>query len=97
MLELKKDIANVAFQSTNGYIGKKSVLDYSNRLNEFPMYVFSELRCIVSDVFGTNSPAFSDLEKMEESIKISFILVVLICISLNAFILITSLIWTLDL
>lgn len=71
-VRIKKDMYNVAFQSTNGYIDENSALDYSNRLNDFLMYAFSELRCIVSDVFGTNSPAFSDLEKMEESIKNKF-------------------------
>lgn len=71
-VRIKKDMYNVAFQSTNGYIGENSVLEYSNRLSDFLIYVFSELRCIVSDVFGINSSAFSDLEKMEESIKNKF-------------------------
>ena len=51
-VRIKKDMYNVAFQSTNGYIGENSALEYSNRLSDFLIYVFSELRCIVSDVYN---------------------------------------------
>ena len=51
-LKIKKEMLNIAPANDNQY---NDVEKYSDRVNDFLIYIFSELKCIASDIFGLKS------------------------------------------
>ena len=53
-VRIKKEIYDIAPQSLGEYTDEISVSKYTNELNDSLIYIFSELKCVVLDIFGKN-------------------------------------------
>lgn len=69
--EIKKGMYNLAPASLK-YYDDSSIEEYTNRLDELLIYVFSELKCIALDIFGNDSNVISKIFSMEKIIKSQF-------------------------
>ncbi len=68
-LKIKKEMLNIAPMSDNQY---NDVEKYSDKVNDSLMYIFSELKCIASDIFGFQSQIMRKIANMERVIKNNF-------------------------
>lgn len=68
-LKIKKEMLNIAPANDNQY---NDVEKYSDRVNDFLIYIFSELKCIASDIFGLKSQIMEKITTMESVIKNNF-------------------------
>lgn len=68
-LMIKKEMLNIAPPSDDQYY---DVVKYSNKVNDFLDYIFSELKCISSDIFGLESLVMEKITTMESDIKKMF-------------------------
>lgn len=69
---IKKEIYDIAPQSLGEYTDEISVSKYTNELNDSLIYIFSELKCVVLDIFGKDSNVFNRVCYLEKTIKESF-------------------------
>ena len=69
--EIKKGMYNLAPTNLK-YFDSLSMQKYTDRLDEFLIYVFSELKCITLDVFGKDSSVMLKIYSMERNIKDQF-------------------------
>lgn len=70
-VEIKKGMYNLV-PSTLEYYDESSIQKYTDKLDQFLTYVFSELKCIALDVFGKDSNVMSKIFSMEKNIKYQF-------------------------
>lgn len=70
-IEIKKGIYNLV--PTNLQYGYEAGIEkYTNDLDDFLSYAFSELKCIAMDVFGKDSDVMSQVLSMEKRVKKQF-------------------------
>ena len=69
---IKKEMYNSAPPSDEGYLDVNSLCDYSNKLNDSLIYIFSELKCVTLDFFGADPSALKTVEGLEKRVKQSF-------------------------
>ncbi len=67
--KIKKEMLDIAPPSDNQY---NDVEKYSDKVNDSLMYIFSELKCIASDIFGFQSQIMRKIANMERVIKNNF-------------------------
>lgn len=68
-LKIKKEMNNIAPPRDGQYV---DIEKYSDSLNDFLIYIFSELKCITSDIFGAKSQVMNKIIVMEKVIKNKF-------------------------
>lgn len=68
-LKIKKEMLNIA---PPGYNQNYDVEKYSDTINDSLIYIFSELKCIASDIFGLKSEIMNKIIVMENVIKNNF-------------------------
>lgn len=71
-LRIKREMYNIAPQSKEGYIDENTVLKYTDELNDSLNYIFSELKCVIVDLWGSESLAFKKVIELEKTIKNEF-------------------------
>ena len=71
-LKIKKEMLNAAPPSDNQFIDESSISKFTDNLYDFLIYVFSELKCIASDIFGLDSSAMKKINILEDKIKKEF-------------------------
>ena len=69
--EIKKEMYNLAPANLK-YFDESSMQKYTDNLDDFLMYYFSELKCISLDIFGKDSNVISRILSMEKNIKKEF-------------------------
>lgn len=70
--KIKREIYDIAPQSLGEYTDEISVSRYTNKLNDSLIYIFSELKCVVLDIFGKDSNVFNRICYLEKTIKENF-------------------------
>ena len=68
-LKIKKEMINIAPPAESQYV---DVEKYSDNINDSLMYIFSELKCVASDIFGLDSQVMKKIITMEAVIKRKF-------------------------
>lgn len=71
-VRIKKEIYNMAPVMFDKYIDDVSVNKYVDKLNDSLIYIFSELKCIVMDVFGNEFGVFDRVCYLEDVTMNSF-------------------------
>lgn len=69
---IKKEMLNSAPPNDEQYIDKESISEYVENTNDSLIYIFSELKCIASDIFGNDSSIMKRIIAMEQIIKDNF-------------------------
>lgn len=68
-LKIKKELLNMTPPSDDQYY---DIEKYIDNVNDSLIYIFSELKCITSDIFGSNTQIMNKVIAMENAIKNSF-------------------------
>ena len=68
-LKIKKEMLNNAPPGFNQYV---DVDKYADNVNDSLIYMFSELKCIATDIFGVDSSVMNKVVMMESDIKKAF-------------------------
>ncbi len=71
-VKLKKEMLNISPPTDEQYIDEVSISKYVENVNDSLIYIFSELKCIASDIFGNDSNIMSRIIAMEAIIKNRF-------------------------
>ncbi len=68
---IKKEMYSIA-PVDNSYLDEESIIKYTDNLNDSLIYIFSELKCIVKDLFGIDSFFLKKICAMEEVTRNKF-------------------------
>ena len=71
-MKVKKEMLNIAPPSDNQYIDEASINKYTDCIYDSLIYMFSELKCIASDIFEPDSPVMEKINILENKIKNEF-------------------------
>lgn len=67
---IKKEMYNMVPPNYEGYIDERSLIEYTDKLDESLSYMYTELACVVSDFIG--SKAATEVEALENQAKEEF-------------------------
>lgn len=70
--KIKKEMYAICPPNDGGYLDNNSLIKYTDSLNESLIYMFSELKCIVIDLFGSRSLFYKKVDFLERNIKTIF-------------------------
>lgn len=70
--KMKKEMLDVAPMNIGQYYDDDSLIKYVNKLADSLIYMFSELKCIASDIFGCKSNVFNRINYIEQVTKSNF-------------------------
>ena len=73
-VRIKKEMLNMSPPTNEGYLDEHSISKYVEDVNDSLIYIFSELKCIASDIFGNDSDIMNKVVQMENQIKNQFYL-----------------------
>lgn len=71
-MQIKKTMYNMSPLSIEQYSDQETIVNYTDSLEESLIYIFSELKCISTDIFGIDSDVYQKVTKLEKSIKEKF-------------------------
>ena len=71
-LKLKKDMISIAPSKEFQYSDESAISKYTDSINDFLEYTFTELKCMTVDIFGINSLVMQRINELEVQIKNNF-------------------------
>lgn len=69
---IKKDMLKIAPPDNSGFLDSDSMVKYTDLVEDTLVYIFSELKCIVVDLFGEDSFVLKKVVELEHKIKNNF-------------------------
>ena len=70
--QIKKEMYEMVPPNNEQFLDDESICKYADKLNETIIYIFSELKCIARDVFGSDEIIFNSITNLENSVKTNF-------------------------
>lgn len=71
--KIKKEIYDIYPPNINGYLDNDSMIEYTDRVSDSLIYIFNEMKCVTSDLFGTNSVLYQKVCQLENVTLSAFI------------------------
>lgn len=71
-MRMKKEMLKIAPPDDSGFIDQDSLIKYTDAVEDFLIYTFSELKCIALDLFGDKSNALNKITELEKKTKKDF-------------------------
>lgn len=69
-MRIKKEMVNIT--PPNDYLDELSISKYADKVDDFLLYTFSELKCIAKDIFGIDSVVMNKIAMLETKMKNEF-------------------------
>jgi len=71
-MKIKKEMVNITPPNDYQYTDELSISKYADKVDDFLLYTFSELKCIARDIFGINSNVMKKITTLENKMKNEF-------------------------